>query len=176
VLSVRAVSATLVLAVFLLTATCGYHVGGKADTVPKTVETIAVLPFLNGSNRYKLSDKMQQAISRELVSRTRFRVVRDPDAADAVLQGSLGNVMVYPVVFDPATYKTTVVQISVLVQAKLTDRKTGKVLYNRPLSGIQNSYEVSLYANQYFDESELALERVSTDLARTVVSGILENF
>jgi hypothetical protein len=176
VLSVRAVSATLVLAVFLLTAACGYHVGGKADMVPKTVETIAVLPFLNGSNRYKLSDKMQQAISRELVSRTRFRVVRDPDAADAVLQGSLGNVMVYPVVFDPATYKTTVVQISVLVQAKLTDRKTGKVLYNRPLSGIQNSYEVSLYANQYFDESELALERVSTDLARTVVSGILENF
>ena len=71
--------------------------------------------------------------------------------------------MAYPVVFDPATYKTTVVQISVLVQAKLTDRKTGKVLYNRPLSGIRNSYEVSLYANQYFDESELALERVSTD-------------
>jgi hypothetical protein len=176
VLSLRALSATLVLTIFLLMAACGYHVGGKADTVPKTVETIAVVPFVNGSNRYKLSDKMQQAISRELVSRTRFRVVRDPDAADAVLEGSLGNVMVYPVVFDPATYKTTVVQISVVVQAKLTDRKTGKVLYNRPPSGVQNSYEVSLYANQYFDESELALERVSTDLARAVVSGILENF
>lgn len=175
-LSLRAVSGTLVVAVLLLTAGCGYHVGGKADTVPKSVETIAVLPFVNGSNRYKLSDKMQQAISRELVSRTRFRVVRDPDAADAVLQGSLGNVLTYPVVFDPATNKTTIVQISVFVQAKLTDRKTGKILYDRPLSEVRNSYEISLYANQYFDESELALERVSADLARNIVSGVLENF
>jgi hypothetical protein len=174
--SFRAACAILVLVVFLLTAACGYHVGGKADTVPKSVETIAVLPFTNGSNRYRLSDKMQQAISRELVSRTRFRVVRDPDAADAVLQGSLGNVLTYPVVFDPATNKTTIVQISVFVQAKLTDRKTGKVLYDRPLSEVRNNYEISLYANQYFDESELALERVSSDLARNLVSGILENF
>jgi hypothetical protein len=174
--SLRAACAILVFVVFLLTAACGYHVGGKADTVPKSVETIAVLPFTNGSNRYKLSDKMQQAISRELVSRTRFRVVRDPDGADAVLQGSLGNVLTYPVVFDPATNKTTIVQISVFVQAKLTDRKTGKVLYDRPLSEVRNNYEISLYANQYFDESELALERVSSELARNLVSGILENF
>lgn len=174
--SSRSVPAVFAGALLLLTAACGYHVGGKADTVPKSVETIAVLPFTNGSKRYKLSDKMQQAVSRELVSRTRFRVVRDPDEADAVLEGGIGNVLTFPVVFDPATNKTTVVQISVYVQAKLTDRKTGKVLYDRPLSEVRNSYEISLYANQYFDESELALDRVSADLARTVVSGILENF
>jgi hypothetical protein len=172
----RALFAGTLTALFLWTTGCGYHVGGKADTVPKSVETIAVLPFTNGSSRYKLSDRVQQAISRELVSRTRFRVVRDPDVADAVLEGSLGNVMTFPVVFDPATNKTTVVQVSVFVQARLTDRKTGKVLYDRPSSEIRNSYEISLYANQYFDESELALERVSTDLARTIVSGLLENF
>lgn len=175
-ISRKFVTAPLLAAVALFTASCGYHVGGKADTVPKSVETIAVMPFTNGSNRYKLPAKIQQAISRELVSRTRFRVVRDPAAADAVLEGGMGNVNTYPVVFDPATNKTTVVQISVVVQAKLTDRKTGKVLYERPLSAIVNNYEISLYANQYFDESELALDRVSTDLARTIVSGMLENF
>lgn len=160
----------------LAAASCGYHVAGKADTVPKTVDTIAVLPFLNGSNRYKLSDKVQQAISRELVSRTRFHVVRDPELADAVLEGGLGNVLMFPVVFDPQTFKTTVVQISLTIQAKLTDRKTGKVLYNVPALGFQNNYELSEYTSQYFDESNLALDRMSTDIARTLVSGILENF
>jgi len=172
----RAVFAALALSALLLMAACGYHVAGKADTVPKSVETIAVLPFTNGSNRYKLSDKIQQAVSRELVSRTRFHVVRDPNLADAVLEGSLGNVTIFPVVFDPQTFKTTVVQINLSIQAKLTDRRTGKVLYNAPGMGIQNNYELSEYANQYFDESNLALDRVSIDVARSLVSGILENF
>lgn len=157
-------------------AGCGYHVGGKADLVPKSIDTIAVLPFTSGSNRYKLSDKVQQAISRELVSRTRFHVVRDPALADAVLEGSLGNIVIFPVVFDPQTFKTTVVQISGSVQAKLTDRKTGKVIYNMPGLGVQNNYELSEYSNQYFDESGLALDRMSIDIARTLVSGMLENF
>jgi hypothetical protein len=155
---------------------CGYHVAGKADLVPQSVETIAILPFTSGSNRYKMSDKVQQAISREFISRTRFRVVRDPALADAVLEGSLGNVLISPVVFDPQTFKTTVVQISGSVQAKLTDRKTGKVIYNLPGLGVQNSYQLSEYPSQYFDESDLALDRMATDIARTLVSGILENF
>ena len=166
----------LALAPALLVSSCGYHVGGKADTVPHTVQTIAVLPLPSGSNRYKLSDKLQQAISRELISRTRFQVVRDPKLADAVLDGSLGNVFTAPVVFDPQTFKTTVVQISVTLQVKLTERKTGKVIYNTPSLSVQNNYEISEYASQYFDESNLALDRVCTDVARSVVSGILEDF
>jgi hypothetical protein len=163
--------------VLLVLATgCGYHVAGRADLVPKSVDTIAVLPFGSASNRYKLSDKVQQAISRELISRTRFHVVRDPAAADAVLEGSLGNVLVIPVVFDPQTFKTTVVQISGSVQAKLTDRKTGKVIYDLPGMPIQNSYQLSEYPSQYFDESGLALDRMANDIGRTLVSGMLENF
>jgi hypothetical protein len=155
---------------------CGYHTGGKADTVPKNIQTVAVIPFQNLSNRYKLPDKMQEAISREMIARTRFQVVRNPDTADAILGGAISNVLTFPVVFDPATNKTTVVQVSVYMQIYLKERVTGKSLYNRPFFEIRNNYEISLYPNQYFDESTLALERVSSDLARIVVSGIVENF
>jgi hypothetical protein len=174
--SFRPASAVFAIVLFAVTTGCGYHVAGRADLVPKSIDTIAVLPFTSGSNRYKMSDKVQQAISRELISRTRFHVVRDPALADAVLEGSLGNVLIFPVVFDPQTFKTTVVQISGSVQAKLTDRKSGKVIYNLPGLGIQNSYQLSEYSRQYFDESGLALDRMATDIARTLVTGMLENF
>jgi hypothetical protein len=164
------------LALFIAMAGCGYHVGGKADTMPKSIQTIAVLPFNNLSSRYKLSDKMQQAISREMISRTRFQVTRDPSIADAILSGTINSVATFPVVFDPATNKTTVVQVSVLLQLSLRERVSGKTLYNRPQFEVRNNYEVSLFPTQYFDESTLALDRISADLARTVVSGILENF
>lgn len=169
-------SAALAILLFALMTACGYHVAGRADLVPKSVDTIAVRTFVSGSNRYKMSDKVQQAISRELISRTRFHVVRDPAEADAVLEGSIGNIVIYPVVFDPQTLKTTVVQISGSVQATLTDRKTGKVIYNLPGMNVQNNYQLSEYANQYFDESDLALDRMATDIARTLVTGMLENF
>ena len=148
----------------------------KADTVPKHIQTIAVLPFNNLSSRYKLSDRVQQAISRELIARTRFQVVRNTDNADAILGGAINGVGTYPVVFDPATNKTTVVQISVTLQLYLKDKATGKDIYVRPAFDVKNNYEISLYTNQYFDESNLALDRVAADLAKTVVSGIVENF
>ena len=170
-LSVLAVAATM-----LLHAACGYHVGGKADLMPKSIQTIAVLPFENVSTRYRLTDTMQQAISRELLARTRFQVVRNEADADATLGGAISGVSLIPTIFDPATSKTTVVQISVNLRVYLRDRRTGKVLYNQPSFAVSNNYQISLFNNQYFDESNLALDRISTDLARTVVSGILENF
>ena len=155
---------------------CGYHTGGKGDLVPKNIQTIAVAPFRNLSTRYRLSDAFQQAISREFIARTRFQIVRNRDEADAILDGSINRVVSAPLVFDPATGKATIVVISVTMQLVLTERTTGKVLYVRPSFEIHNNYEIALNANQYFDESSLALQRVSADLARQVVSGIMENF
>jgi hypothetical protein len=160
----------------LLASACGYHVGGKADTMPKSVQTIAVLPFKNLTSRYRLSDAIQQAISRELIARSRFQVTRNQDTADALLAGVINQVFSMPIIFDPATGKATVVQVNVFMQLGLTERATGKVLYRRPYFNVQNNYEIALNPGQYFDESAFALDRVSSDVARMVVSGILENF
>ena len=155
---------------------CGYHTGGKGDLVPKNIQTIAVVPFHNLSTRYRLSDAVQQAISREFIARTRFQIVRNRDEADAILDGSINRVVSVPMVFDPASGKATIVLISVTMQLVLTERTTGKVLYQRPPFEIHNNYEIALNGSQYFDESSLALQRLSADLARQVVSGIMENF
>lgn len=160
----------------LCIASCGYHTGGKGDLVPKSVQTIAVMPFRNLSTRYRLSDAFQQAISRELIARTRFQVVRDKANADAILDGTISQVLQGPMVFDPATGKATIVSISVFLQVSLTERATGKVIYSQPQVDVQNNYEIALNPNQYFDESSLALQRVSADVGRMVVSGIMENF
>jgi hypothetical protein len=165
-----------VFAGLLFTPGCGYRVGGKGDLIPKSIQTIAVLPFRNLTTRYRLSDAFQQAISREFIARTRYQIVRDKENADAILDGVINQVSSAPLVFDPATGKATIVSISVYLQLTLTERATGKVIYRRPLFETHSNYEIALNANQYFDESSLALQRVSSDVGRTVVSGIMENF
>ena len=159
-----------------LASGCGYHVGGKADLMPKNVKTIAVLPFANATPRYKLARLLPTNITQELISRTKYNVITDPNQADAVLKGSLANFVVVQVISDPATGRATGAEIIVTIQVTLTDRLTGKVLFSRPSLEFRERYEISADPQTYFDESGTAIERVARDAARSVVTAILEDF
>lgn len=155
---------------------CGYHVGGHADLLPKTIRTIAIPAFSNATTRYRLSQRLPGAITREFLSRTRYKVVDDPAGADAVLTGSVIFYGAYAVVFDPVRSRASVVQVNVNLQIVLKDRTTGAVLFERPNMEFRERYEISADAAQYFDESDTALDRLSRDVARGVVSAVLEKF
>jgi hypothetical protein len=161
---------------WLMLSSCGYHIGGKADLVPKSVHTIAIPAFTNITTRYKLTDHLPQAISHEFIARTRYRIVTDPNEADAVLRGAVINYVAYPTIFDQATGRASGLQVNVTLQVILTERATGKVIFSRPNFEAHQRYEISISATAYFEESDAALDRLSRDVARDLVSSILENF
>lgn len=172
----RFLAAALLASAWVLAA-CGYHVAGKADLVPKDVHTIAVPAFSNVTVRYKLTDSLPQAIGREFITRTHYKIVNDAAEADAVLKGSVINYVAFPTLFDQATGRTSGLQVNVTMAVTLTDRTTGKVIFTRPRFEAHERYEVSVTnTSQYFEESGAALQRLSQDVARDVVTAILENF
>ncbi len=161
---------------------CGYHVAGRADLVPKEIKTIAVPAFGNITTRYKLTDRLPEAIAREFISRTRYRVVSNPNAADAILRGAVLNYLNYPTIFDsgdatrPGTGRASGVEMHVILQVSLVERASGKVLFNRSFFDVRERYQISTDPAVYFEESDAALNRVSQQVARQVVTAILENF
>lgn len=159
-----------------MTAGCGYRVGGKAVLLPDTIHSIAIPAFSNITTRYKLAERIPAAIGREFLTRTRYRVVYDVNDADAILTGGVANYLSAPTIFDQASGRAAGVQISVYLNLKLTNRATGEVLYERAGMEIRQRYEVSIEQQAYFDESEAALDRLSREVARQVVSTILEAF
>jgi len=171
---VAALAALLVGAA--LAGGCGYRVSGHADLLPKRIKTIAVPAFVNATTRYRLSQLLPAAITRELLSRTRYEVVADPDQAEAVLRGMVTSYNAGPTTFDPQTGRASAAQVYVHVQITLTDRANGAVLFSRPDLEVRERYEISTDQRAYFEESDAAMERLSRDVARTVVSAILENF
>ena len=160
----------------LMLSSCGYHIAGKGDLVPKSVHTIAIPAFANITTRYKLTDHLPEAITREFIARTHYQIVTDPNQADAVLRGSVINYVAYPTLFDQQTGRASGFQVNVTMQVTLTDRTTGKVIFTRPTFEMHQRYELSISAGAYFDESDAALNRLSRDVARDLVSAILENF
>jgi hypothetical protein len=166
----------LLLAAAVVQSGCGYRVAGRADLLPKNIRTIAIPAFGNVTTRYKLSARLPAALTREFISRTRYQVVADPNEADAILNGVVVLYSAYPTIFDPATGRASGVQLSVIMQITLTDRTTGAALFSRPNFEVRERYEISVDQEAYLEESDAALERASRNVARTVVSAILEGF
>jgi len=160
----------------LMLAACGYHIAGKAKLLPDNIHTIAVAPWGNISVRYRLSNYLAASVSRELIARTRYRLVTDVSKADVVLYGSIANMLQGgSPLYDNATNRTTAGNVVVYLQFRLVDR-AGKTLIDKPGLVYQQPYEISTDPRQYFDESEAAFQRLSTDVAKSVVSAILEQF
>jgi hypothetical protein len=171
------VRALLVLLALLVCITgCGYKVTGKADLLPKEIATIAIPAFENITTRYRLTQVLPQAITREFVTRTRYRIVPKPEDADAILYGTVVNIYSYPSIFDSTTGRAAGMQVLIVLDLRLVQAGTGTMLYQATGLSVQTRYEISTDQEAYFEESDTALARVSGEVARRVVSAILENF
>jgi hypothetical protein len=166
----------LAIAWALLCTSCGYHAAGHTDLLPKTIKTICIPQFSNITTRYKLTDRMAEEVSREFIARTRYRIVSDPNVADAVLRGSVVSYLSNPTIFDPTTGRASAVDVHVYLRASLVERATGKVLVERPNFEARERYQISVNAATYFDESDAALNRLAKQVAQQLVTSILENF
>lgn len=165
------------LAIVLAAATaCGYHAGSKPALLSPSVKTVAVPAFGNATPNYRLPALLTADVTRELISRTKYNVVPDPGQADVTVTGLLVNFISSPRVVEPKSGRSTGVEAIVVVSLTLTDRHTGKVLMSRPSAEFRERYEIAIDPQQYFDESGPALQRLSRDVARSVVSAILEAF
>ncbi len=164
------------LAASLLLTACGYHTAGHAVTLPADLRTIAVPAFINNTETYKVEQTLTAAVVRELITRTRYHVLSETsDAADATLRGTVLSAYSSPLTYDSQTGRVASVLITVNLKVVLADRH-GKVLYQNPAYLFREQYEVSQEVSSFFEEDSPALDRLSRDFARTLVSNILEGF
>jgi outer membrane lipopolysaccharide assembly protein LptE/RlpB len=166
----------LILVLILLTTGCGYHTAGHAVTLPANVQTIAIPAFVNQTQTYKIEQKLTAAVVREMVTRTHYRIVNEPsDSADATLRGTVVTTSTSPLTYDSQTGRASSALVVVTARVTLTDRQ-GKILYQNPSYLFREEYQVSRELSSFFEEDSPALERLSREFARTLVSNVLEGF
>lgn len=165
-----------VLVAPLAAAGCGYHVAGHASQLPSEWKDIAVPAFKNDTTRYRIEQRFTQAVIREFITRTKYRVVQDPQSADAVLHGEVLSIETSPVLFEATTGQVTTMLVTVHTKVELIDNKTEKPVYKNDDMVFRDEYQISTDLNSFFEEQDPALERMSRDLASHLVSNVLENF
>jgi hypothetical protein len=159
----------------LLTSACGYRVAGRGSALPSEWRTLAVVSLENRTSRYRIEQRLTGAVVRELMARTRYRIVHQAEGADAAITGEVLSIETSPVLFDASTGRPTALVVTVRLRAALADH-TGRVVWRNDDYLFRAQYELSSDVASFFDESEPALERLARDFAAALVSAILEDF
>ncbi len=119
---------------------------------------------------------MTQAVVREFLAGSKYRVVSNAAEGDAVLHGEIFGLETTPVVFDPITGHATTMLIQVHMRVHLDERDTGKILYRNDNYLFRQEYQITSDITSFFDEQDPALDRMAHDFATRLVADILENF
>lgn len=155
---------------------CGYHTLGAATHLPPDVKTLAVPVFANDTVFNGTGKAMTEAVIREFVTRTGFRVVPDAGAdADVVLKGTILKEAVSPLTYNTATQQSSSFLITLVVSVTLQSR-SGKILYQNNNYVYRQQYESTTDLPTFINEDPAAIQRLSSGFARQLVADVLEGF
>ena len=160
--------AVLILAGILLTG-CAYTVGPVNGVVAKD-KSIQINPFLNQTPEPHLTDAVTAQLRKNLQQDGTYRLATHGDG-DIVVSGSITNYFRHELTFartDTLTVRDY--RLSLTAQVTALDRNSGKVLFNRPVSG----YTVIRMGADLTSTERQALPLLAADLAKNVTSLLVE--
>jgi len=155
---------------------CGYHTAGHATRIPAGVRVIAVPVFVNQTQTYRIEQMLTRDVVREFIGRTHYQIANDAgQSSDAVLKGTVLSAQASPLTYDAQTGRISSAVVTVSMKVSLADH-SGHILFENQNYTFRQQYQVSREVTSFFEEETPALQRMSQDFARTLVSDILEAF
>jgi hypothetical protein len=123
---------------------------------------------------------LTQKVRGELIGRGRYQILPQDTGVDAVLSGEVATVAIAPASFNTEQLASRYT-ILIVANIQLRDVRENRVLWENPSMAFRQDYDNTTGQNAldpaaFFGQELNALDRVSSDFARTIVSAILEAF
>lgn len=174
--SFMTILAVVAILAILPISSCGYHTAGHGDRLPATLRVLAIPGFRNQTQTYRIEQILTRDVVREFLGRTNYQIVNNTaDSADATLRGTVVSTVAAPLTYDSQTGRASSEIVTITLKVSLVDR-SGRVLFENQNYTFRDVYQVSREVISFFDEETPALQRMSHDFARALVSDILEAY
>jgi hypothetical protein len=178
----RAKAALCVLCVLggFFWSSCGYSLAGRGSFLPLYIKTIGVPIFVNRTVVFNLETTVTQKVRSEFIGRGKYQILPEANGVDALLTGEITAVSIQPASFS-ANQLASRYAITMTARIELKDMRENKVLWENPSVMFRQEYDATggriiVDPASFFQQDANALERISTEFARTIVSAILEAF
>jgi hypothetical protein len=161
-------------------AGCGYALAGRGSFLPAYIKTIGVPTFVNRTTVFNVETLLTQKVRSEFIGRGKYTVLPQATDVDALLTGEISAINIQAASFTTTNLASRYV-ITMTARVELHDVRANTVLWENPGLVFRQEYEATSGANSldpsaFFGHDVNALERISTEFARTIVSAILEAF
>jgi hypothetical protein len=178
----RARAALCALCVFggLFWSSCGYSLAGRGSFLPAYIKTMGIPTFVNRTVVFNLETMVTQKVRSEFIGRGKYQILPEATGVDALLTGAVPAVGIQPASFSTQQLASRYA-ITMTAKIELRDMRENKVLWENPSVMFRQEYDATggrtvLDPVAFFQQDTNALERMSTEFARTIVSAILEAF
>ncbi|HZP47377.1 MAG TPA: LPS assembly lipoprotein LptE [Vicinamibacterales bacterium] len=161
---------------------CGYTLAGRGSFLPAYIRTIGVPTFTNRTPIFNLETLVTQKVRAEFIGRGKYQILPQATGVDGLLNGDVSAVTVTPVGFNPQQNNlATSYSVTMTARIEFRDQHENKVLWENPGVMFRQDYPATSGRNStdpvaFFQQDASALERMSSEFARTIVSSILEAF
>jgi Lipopolysaccharide-assembly len=181
----RQVLLASVLAAVTASSGCGYALAGRGNFLPNYIQTIGIPTFQNHTSYFALAELVTDKVRTEFIGRGNYKIVPEATGADAVLIGAVTNVTIVPTNFSAEQQASRYTSI-VTANIELRDVAKDTVLWTNSALSVREEYDATsnltndpsgfVDPSTFFNQETNAVERVSNEFSRTVVSAILEAF
>lgn len=159
---------------------CGYALAGRGSFLPPYVKTIGVPTFVNRTTVFNLETLLTQKVRAEFIGRGKYQILPQANDVDALLTGEVTAVTITPSSFT-ANQLASRYAITMTARVELRDLRENKVLWENPAVMFRQEHEATSGRGvtdpvSFFQQDTNALDRMSAEFARTIVSAILEAF
>jgi outer membrane lipopolysaccharide assembly protein LptE/RlpB len=171
-----------ICALALVGSGCGYSLAGRGSFLPAYIHTVAVPQIENRTAFTQVEQIVTEKIRNELIGRGKYQVVTDRPGADAVLSGTITSIFLQPAALT-STQQASRYLFTMTMSVQFTDTRTNEVIWSNDALTFREEYDLTTNGtdlNQqgatFLDQERSSFDRISNDLARTVVTAILEAF
>jgi hypothetical protein len=159
---------------------CGYSLAGRGAFLPAHIATIGIPTFANQTTVFNLETQLTQQVRSEFIGRGRYQIVPEGGNVDALLTGEISSVTITPASLGTQQLATRYI-ITMTAKVDLRDMRENRILWENPGLVFREEYEAQSGVNAqdpaaFFGQDQNALDRMSAEFARTIVSAILEAF
>jgi hypothetical protein len=160
---------------------CGYALAGRGSFLPATIRTVGIPTLENRSTFFQVEDMLTEKIRAEFIGRGKYSVTPDAAGADAVLTGEVLTISVTPVGINENQLASRYL-FTVAMKMAFTEARTQDVLWSDDSLIFRGEYDLGARpaANSsdpgFLDQERSSMDRIATDVARSVVTAILEAF
>jgi len=176
----RIVRALVLAAVGIGQLGCGYSLAGRGSFLPPYIKTIGVPTFTNRTTVFNLETTLTQKVRSEFIGRGKYQILPEATGVDAILNGDVTAVTITASSFNTAQLASRYA-ITMTARVELRDTRTNMVLWENPSLVFRQDYDATsgqtaIDPAAFFGQDLNALDRMSTEFARSIVSAILEAF